>query len=240
MRNASGERIDDFQARGRLAPRQVLGVQASHARVQTRGDDQGVPERVAKFNVKPFGSHQCRWRRHDERIHSEEALEPSPRQFTTESARFESPACAHKLNRNLPENYCVRSISNKLHGAFVPPSVVLVAEIQQDVRVKGDHRTLRERACEPATSGSCGPLPRAIRETPTDARLHCAQRPANPIRSVRAPRSRPAAARSGPAPQGASVRRSHISLQRFASSYLIIVQYGHEHNAPCLQGKVLS
>jgi hypothetical protein len=145
VRGASGERIDDFEALGRIAPREVLGVQPLHARVEARRDDQRVPERPLLVDVQRTGSNEYLWAGKHERHRVQQEVEMPPGVRRGETLFRQFPRGRYELTRRLSEDHAVIGIQRPL-GDLPFSRIRLVAGIDQNVGI--------ERFCSSSRVGS--------------------------------------------------------------------------------------
>jgi len=169
------EGVDDFEGRRRSATGEVLGVQLGYARFQARGGDHGIPERPLTLYVQNPSAIQHCASREDQRQQVEEFLEVFPGLLSSAMA----PNLAKRgdeLDRDLPEDSALSSRTQKVACDLVPTPCRPVTGIDQDVRVKSDHRVRREKGADLEFGSSialCGQTTAEAR--PDAARPSCRQ-----------------------------------------------------------------
>ena len=138
-----GEGVDDFQGRRRSATGEVLGVEASDARLQARRRDQCVPRRPLGLDMQSSRKTQDGGTGNDKGKHLQELGEPVPSSRRGQALIRQLSAYGNELARDLPQHHPVRRCVDEVQCRGLPLGFGLVTGVDEDVRVKPGHEVRR-------------------------------------------------------------------------------------------------
>ena len=149
------ERIYDHDTLWGALSGKILGIEQRNADVKTRGHEHGIPERPLLIDVQFSCLFENARSRKYKREEPEEFGQPRPRIRLRKALHGQFARGCDEFARNLPHKHAVDDRVDQVQRSILPPRIVLIAGIYEDIGVKPGHEVRRGWVAVRCFGSSC-------------------------------------------------------------------------------------